>query len=523
MLSAMSFTGAGMIPVIVTSVLLRGTLGLLKGEKPIKAFGKSMMYSVIGKTIGWLGSEFWDWAKDSLFSDNESETLSNIMPSNDIESSNGSMNTLDVLDQLGIKNGDEFNFFDFAKKWYLKYTNVSEEFLNQKIKEKIAALDSETHKQFFHKLVTDPNFKVTLNTTDFDYKQMSFAGGYFDHNTNPPTFFIRTDQRVHPEYLLDLISHETLHGHQNSTEINTLYTLSKTDFKDEALKLYNAGKLDKGDAIAWMKKQVEIAKDEIRNKYDLGDNDKSMWNKVVSQTDKLGNDYRPYDSNTLDQAEIESGDIYNAIQNITSELERDIYKLDLPLKTTNIIINKINDIIESGRDINEMSKNLSIFFNEVQLSDDIKNDIIGKFDELLSNNKEEIENLKTWTQAETSYLNAASELDPRLSAIHRAYVRAFGEEGWIDVGDTEKAKKALKWFIDPNGPAWKSKDFSDYARSLAKLLKSIPDEELDDVIDKLAGRITKLVKADIPQNQTMPDTMVAENYKLLTKELLFND
>jgi len=76
MLSAMSFAGSGMIPILIASVLTRGMIGLLKGEKPIKAFGKTVMYSAIGKTIGWLGSEFWEWAQESLFDDKEIEVMS---------------------------------------------------------------------------------------------------------------------------------------------------------------------------------------------------------------------------------------------------------------------------------------------------------------------------------------------------------------------------------------------------------------------------------------------------------------
>jgi|688.fasta_scaffold276943_2 hypothetical protein len=55
--TAMSFAGASTLAIFVAACLIRGTIGLLKGEKPLEAFGKSVLVGVIGKILGLIGKE----------------------------------------------------------------------------------------------------------------------------------------------------------------------------------------------------------------------------------------------------------------------------------------------------------------------------------------------------------------------------------------------------------------------------------------------------------------------------------
>lgn len=55
--TSMSFAGAPLLAIFATACLVRGTIGLLKGEKPIQAFGKSILVGVIGKVLGLAGKE----------------------------------------------------------------------------------------------------------------------------------------------------------------------------------------------------------------------------------------------------------------------------------------------------------------------------------------------------------------------------------------------------------------------------------------------------------------------------------
>jgi hypothetical protein len=60
MTTAMSFAGAPTLAIFAAACLLRGTIGLLKGEKPIKAFGKSILVGTIGKILGMVGKEIYN-------------------------------------------------------------------------------------------------------------------------------------------------------------------------------------------------------------------------------------------------------------------------------------------------------------------------------------------------------------------------------------------------------------------------------------------------------------------------------
>ena len=59
--TAMSFAGAPLLAIFAAACLLRGTIGLLKGEKPIQAFGKSLITGTIGKVLGLAGREVFEY------------------------------------------------------------------------------------------------------------------------------------------------------------------------------------------------------------------------------------------------------------------------------------------------------------------------------------------------------------------------------------------------------------------------------------------------------------------------------
>jgi len=59
--TAMSFAGAPLLSIFAAACLVRGTLGLLKGEKPIQAFGKSLITGTIGKVLGLAGREVFEY------------------------------------------------------------------------------------------------------------------------------------------------------------------------------------------------------------------------------------------------------------------------------------------------------------------------------------------------------------------------------------------------------------------------------------------------------------------------------
>lgn len=59
--TAMSFAGAPLLSIFAAACLVRGTLGLLKGEKPIQAFSKSLITGTIGKVLGLAGREVFEY------------------------------------------------------------------------------------------------------------------------------------------------------------------------------------------------------------------------------------------------------------------------------------------------------------------------------------------------------------------------------------------------------------------------------------------------------------------------------
>jgi hypothetical protein len=659
--------GVGYIGYFTASLLFQTLMDVFKSDKPpIDAlFDKlttKVIYAGIGKLVGFLGGELWDWAKETLFSDSEIdvldsvadvgvtslkgefnsneitgivslvkreagldrfevEELKSILKSGDteklkdfvsdididekefgkivdkVESSDylynkasveipdGSGNAIEILSDMGYKEGDKVNFFELAKTWYQKNVPNYEEsggddFLKQKFAEKIQALDNQETKDFFDKIITDPNHKVEIRFAKLNGDYGQFL------NSDPPVCYIASDANFdHPSKVFDTLSHEVLHGHQEYLmktvgDIMTDYEeTAKERVNDIKRKLWpsleeylkevkaelEADKFDPEDIPDFIEMEKEEYfntnikphlldvrkeitseyKDKIRNvlesegfddvdKYFKGNKYKfSLDNKLnlrqnISPTDKLGNTV-----DKVDALGFSSSDDYIAKK--FSELS----EIEIPEEFKEPLGKILRDY-----DMDDVPKHLNSYFSDVDtnLSKDEVDSISKEIINYITNNREDIDKFKLWSKFDVAYTGQYAELDPRLSAIHRSFVKEFGmKDGWINPGDTEKAKKALEWFLNPKNPPYKSPEFGKYVKELNILMRSIPDKMEDLIVDKLTRRLTQLVKTEapgiIPKDEALPDIdpntysspeladkianmkLIAENYKSIARQL----
>jgi hypothetical protein len=471
MLSAMSFTGAGMIPVIVTSVLLRGTLGLLKGEKPIKAFGKSMMYSVIGKTIGWLGSEFWDWAKDSLFSDDEVKYIQTI--------------TMASKEDSSLKLDSNLQFSD------IKDIGKKIEIVKDKI-------------EGFNTGKSDINTNEIVNHVEYLQKELEYWKTLPWDKTESDVKFIKQleDELSELQPTFDALKTAPT-TFFNVTGINPN---KPTTFREIIKSLYE--------------KMGKLSSDEI----DMMINDKfpknsSFTNKYFGKLD-----------------------------------------IDTPIKKINFInipdFNASYDPItqEIGINIDLLTDKKQLFkllghegIHGSDLEADADNNIMNfrHFDSDASHQSVSRSGFNTVDKVLSfirDYIGDVSEIQARLREVQEAAIEAFEDDGIMKRGDVESGQKFLKWFLfskdDPsiaqefNGIV-PDERFNDGIKELKAYMKLMMEKgfNIKHIFDVFAERATELAMSnniEIPSpemdfSKTINPTMVAEDYKLLTKELLFND
>jgi hypothetical protein len=571
--------GVGYIGYFTASLLFQTLMDVFKSDKPpIDAlFDKlttKVIYAGIGKLVGFLGGELWAWAKETLFSDSEIDVLDsvaatgvtslkgefnsneitgivslvkreagldrfeaadlkNILKSGDTEKlkdfvsdidmdekefgkivdsvseaseevknsikaakevadevPGDSVATIDVpkvdaevsvaqwTEQMGFSHGQKFNYWELAKKWYADNTKLSDDSIDKLIKGKIEALDNgflegeessiigdETSHGGFPGIITDPKHGVTLDLETWDELGMddNTMGVYYsDRNT----FYLNPNIQQKPSEFLETLTHETFHGHQEngSTIFYTHDAAGNESFGQSWDDDHNIG--------------INAAKDDVIRKI----LNKDEINKFLD---------------TLPEEDVEVAD------NVMGRSWRYFQK----------------NIHDTG-DVSDMGDKMKVALKKMNISDESKAKLIQYWEDKI----EQVENSQTWSSHFTNYINDPQELEVRLRTVQQAFVAEFGEDGIINPGDTEKAREAFNWFTDKDNirtaEVFKTNpSLAKYAKELKHYVKSMPDEQKKELYNRMMTRITKLASTDIPKSPMMPDTMVAENYKLIAKQL----
>ena len=383
----------------------------------------------------------------------------------------------EILADMGLAPGGTANFWDVAKSWYSKNTNLTEDEIVEFIEQKIEAASkgnpnfADISRDGKIEIARSEDWENERGLSTKDLRTLGSAKGNKIYINPHITFRSAADVE-------QVVLHELLHGHQDIGGF-----LTPTQQKEDLLSgemtniVQGTGLFGQAGTTAFDNMASLNAESEIFDiKLDILDYFKS-------NADKFGFNNR--------DISIINDYIFNIIDEYGQNTRSSQIFDNNPLGSKQDFVDNI------ARNINKAYEGFSNRRPPENLEQKIERiyDVLNSSDEL-----RDITHLtkKIGDGYYTRYVGQAGELDPRLAEVQRAAIRIFGRDGIIQPGDVERGTEMLEWFLDPENEDLNGPDKST-ARQLRGYINRLPEDKKEEIIQKLGNRVSELAQNINPQ------------------------